>query len=549
MRARRAAVWTAVPLSVALITTACGGGGGGEPGGDATAPGDVTISVNGTEPENPLVPGNTNETGGGKIIDALFSPLVEYDPTTAEPANLVAESIETADSQVYTITLKDGWTFHDGTPVTAQSFVRSWNYTAYSPNGQQNGSFFSQIQGYDQVHTEDPDGTAGPQTAPQPAAQEMSGLRVVDDRTFEVTLSAPFVVFPTMLGYRAFSPLPDVFFNDKAAFEANPIGNGAFRFVSRQPGVNVTVERYEEWPGSPRPTIGGVEFRFYESAEAAYADVVANNLDFIEVIPPSGLAGKLYETDLAERYVSRTYLGVQRLGFPLYDARYQNPQLRQAISMAIDREAVNQQIFDGTRPPADGLVAPDVPGRVANQCGELCTYQPERARQMFQTTGFQGPIEITSNADSGNAEWIQATCVSISNALGVQCNFVPVPTFGEIRSAINARQMNRIYRSSWVADYPSIENFLNPLYRTGGSTNDGEYSNPAVDALLARADSAPSTEEGNAIYQEAERLIIQDMPAIPVYFQSFQAGWSDRMQTVTVTPFRELDLESVTVSE
>jgi oligopeptide transport system substrate-binding protein len=217
--------------------------------------------------------------------------------------------------------------------------------------------------------------------------------------------------------------------------------------------------------------------------------------------------------------------------------------------MAIDREAVNQQIFGGTRPPADGLVAPKVPGRVENQCGELCTYQPERARQMFQATGFQGPIELTSNADAGNAEWMQATCVTISNALGVQCNFVPVPTFGEIRTAINAREMHQIYRTGWVADYPSIENFLNPLYRTGGSTNDGEYSNPAVDHQLPRADAAPSIEEGNALYQEAERLIIQDMPAIPVYFQSFQAGWSERMQNVTVTPFRELDLESVTVSD
>jgi oligopeptide transport system substrate-binding protein len=352
-----------------------------------------------------------------------------------------------------------------------------------------------------------------------------------------------------MLGYRAFSPLPDAFFTDPAAFEAHPIGNGPFRFVSRQPGVNVLVERNEQWAGAPRPSISGVEFRFYESAEAAYADVVANNLDFIEVIPPSGLAGNLYQTDLANRSVSRTFLGVQRLGFPFYDARYQNPQLRQAISMAIDREQINQRIFGGTRPPADGLVAPDVPGRVANQCGELCTYQPDRARQLFQASGFQGPIELTSNADSGNSEWMQATCVSISNALGVQCTFVPVPTFGEHRSAINARQLTRIYRSSWVADYPSIENFLNPLYRTGGATNDGEYSNPAVDALLARADAAPSIEEGNALYQEAERLIIQDMPAIPVYFQSFQAGWSQRLQNVTVTPFRELDLESVTVSE
>jgi oligopeptide transport system substrate-binding protein len=549
MRARRATAWLALPVSVALLTTACGGGGGTDGTDAGGAQTDVTISVNSTEPENPLVPGNTNETGGGKVIDALFSPLVEYDPQSAEPRNLVAESIETTDSKVYTIKIRDGWTFHDGTPVTAQSFINAWNFTAYSPNGQQNGPFFSQIQGYADVHTEDPDGTSGPQEAPQPAAQEMSGLRAVDDLTLEVTLSAPFAVFPTMLGYRAFSPLPDSFFADQAAWEANPIGNGPFRYVSRQPGANIMVERYEEWPGDPRPSIGGVEFRFYESAEAAYADVVSSNLDFIEVIPPSGLAGNLYETDLADRSVSRTYLGVQRLGFPLYDPRYQDPQLRQAISMAIDREAVNQQIFGGTRPPADGLVAPDVPGRVENQCGELCTHNPERAKALFAASGFQGPIEITSNADAGNAEWIQATCVTITNSLGVPCNFVPVPTFGEIRTAINAREMDDLYRSGWVADYPSIENFLNPMYRTGASTNDGEYSNPAVDAKLAEADAAPSIEEGNVLYQEAERLIIQDMPAIPVYFQSFQAGWSERLQSVTVTPFRELDLESVTVSE
>jgi oligopeptide transport system substrate-binding protein len=534
-------------MSVALVTTACGGGGSDTPG-TGGAQSDVTISVNSTEPENPLVPGNTNETGGGKVIDALFSPLVEYNPRTAEPENLVAESIETTDSRVYTIRLKQ-WTFHDGTPVTAQSFIRAWNYTAYSPNGQQNASFFSQIQGYDQVHTEDPDGASGPQQAPRPAAQEMSGLRAIDDRTLEVTLSEPFAVFPIMLGYRAFSPLPDAFFADQAAFEANPVGNGPFRFVSRQPGVNIVVERNEQWPGTPKPSIGGAEFRFYESAEAAYADVVSNNLDFLEVIPPSGLANNLYETDLAGRSISQTYLGVQRLGFPLYDTRYQNPQLRQAISMAIDREAVNQQIFGGTRPPADGLVAPNVPGRTENQCGDLCTYQPERARQLFEATGFQGPIELTSNADAGNAEWMQATCVTITQALGRECNFVPVPTFGEFRSAINGRELSRLFRTGWVADYPSIENFLNPMYRTGAASNDGEYSNPAVDALLARADAAPSVEESNSLYQEAERMIIQDMPAIPVYFQSFQAGWSERLQTVTVTPFRELDLESVTVSE
>lgn len=544
MRSRRVAAWLAVTTTIALVAGACGGSDGGSAGGET----DATISIYVTEPENPLVPGNTTETGGARVVDALFTGLVEYDPRTAEPRNAVAESIETTDSKVYTITLKDGWTFHDATPVTARSFADAWNYTAHSPNAQQAASFFAQIEGFDQVNTRDPDGPNGPAQAPRPAAREMSGLKVIDDRTLEVTLAEPFSVFPTQLGYSAFFPLPEAFFADKAAFEANPIGNGAFRFVSRQPNVNIMLERYEEYAGERKPSVGDVELRVYETAEAAYQDVVAGNLDFLEVIPPSALAGKLFESDLAGRSVSQTYLGIQTVTFPLYDPRFQNPDVRKAISMAIDREAVNQQIFDGLKPPADGYVAPNVPGRVPDQCGELCTHQPERAKQMFDATGFQGPIELTSNVDAGNQEWMQAVCTTISNSLGRECNFVPVPTFGEFRTAINAREMDDIYRSGWVADYPSIENFLNPQYRTGGSSNDGLYSNPAVDAKLAQADAAPSTQQGNALYQEAERMIVADMPAIPVYFQSVQAGWSERLDNVIVTPFRRLDLVNVTVN-
>jgi oligopeptide transport system substrate-binding protein len=551
MRSRRVVGWLAVTTSVALAVSACGGGGGGSDsggsaGGEQT---DATISIYNTYPENPLVPGNTTEVGGGRIIDAMFTGLVEYDPKTAEPYNAVAESIETTDSQVYTITLKDGWTFHDGTPVTAQSFADAWNYTAYSPNGQQNASFFAQIQGYSEVHTEDPDGPDGPQEAPEPAAQEMSGLNVIDDRTLEVTLAEPFSVFPTQLGYSAFAPLPQIFFDDKAAYEAEPIGNGPFAFVSAQPAVNVMLERYEEFAGEQKPSIAGIEWRVYETAEAAYADIVANNLDFLPIIPPSAIAGNLFQTDLPDRHVSQLYLGIQSVSFPMYDPRFQDPQLRQAISMAIDREAVIEQVYNGLKEPADGFVPPNVPGRTENQCGELCTYQPEKAKQMFEASGFEGPIELTSNADAGHQEWIQATCVTITNALGRECNFVPAVSFGEFRTAINAHEMSMIYRSGWVADYPSIENFLNPIYRTGGSSNDNLYSNPEVDALLAQADAAPTEDEGHALYQEAERLIVQDMPAIPLYFQNVNAGWSERLSTVTVTPFRALDLFSVTVSE
>lgn len=541
MRARRVVTWLALPVCIAVVGTACG-----QPGDSGAAP-DTAISIYGTEPENPLVPGNTTEDGGNRVINPLFTGLVEYDPRTAEPTNAVAESIETPDSRVYTITLEDGWTFHDGTPVTAQSFADAWNYTAYSPNAQQAASFFAQIQGFSDVNTADPDGPDGPQQAPQPAATEMSGLRVVDDRTLEVTLAEPFAVFPTQLGYAAFSPLPEAFFADREAFEANPIGNGPFRFVSRQPNANIKLTRYEGYAGA-KPRVTDVEVRIYETVEAAYSDVIAGNLDFLEIIPSSALAGNLYQTDLPGRSLSQTYLGIQTVTFPLYDPRFANPDLRKAISMAIDRDAVNQQIFNGLKPPADGYVAPSVPGRAGDQCGELCRFRPEQAKALFDSTGFAGPIELTSNVDSGNTEWMRAACTSISNALGRECRFVPVPTFGEFRTAVNAGEMSAIYRSGWVADYPSIENFLNPQYRTGGSSNDGGYSSPAVDSTLAQADAATSGEQANQLYQEAERMVLQDMPAIPVYFQSVQAGWSERLRNVTVTQFRDLDLDTVEVT-
>ncbi|MBC8093177.1 MAG: ABC transporter substrate-binding protein [Pseudonocardia sp.] len=549
MRSRRVAAWLAAGVSVALFTSACGGSGGDTAGGTGGEAAAATISVYSSEPENPLVPSNTNEVGGGRVIKALFSNLVGYQAEDAAPYNEVAESIETTDSQNYTITLKP-WTFHDGTPVTSSSFVDAWNFAAYGPNAQQNSSFFAQIQGYADVNPEDPDGESGPQEAPAPAAETMSGLAVVDDQTFTVALTEPFSVFPTILGYAAFAPLPASFFADQAAFEAAPIGSGPFRFVDRQPNANINVETWADWPGESKPSVGGVEFRSYASPEAGYADLVAGNLDYMEQLPPSALVGRLFEQDLADRNSNTTYLGMNTIAFPLYNPQYGDVRVRQALSMAIDRQAVSDQVYDGLREPANGLIPPGLDGFVEGQCGDLCTYNPERATQLLTEAGFTGPIELTSNVDgAGNQEVFQAFCVSITNATGIPCTFAPVPTFAEFRTTINAREATLPFRTGWSADYPSIENFLNPLYRTGGSANDGEYTNAAVDALLAQGDAAPSAEDSFAPYQEAERLILQEMPTIPTFYSTTQSGWSPRLSTAVTDQFRELDLISATVTE
>ncbi|WP_322750568.1 MULTISPECIES: ABC transporter substrate-binding protein [unclassified Frankia] len=511
----------------------------------STASSDAIISYNETEPENPLIPGNTTEVGGIGVLGALFKGLVEYDAKTAAPRNAVAASIQTNDAKVYTIKLKPGWTFHDGTPVTARSFVDAWNYTAYSPNEMQGANYFSHIEGFGQVNNATADGK---QPATLPPAKEMSGLKVVDDRTFVVTLSAPFSTFATQLGYAAFFPLPASFFADRKAFEAHPVGNGPFQFVSYTKGKNILVQRYDNFAGE-KPHIDGIDFRFYPNLDDAYADVLANKLDYLSFTPWSSTVNNKIKTDLPDtRRVAYKYLGYQAIAFPLYDKRFADPNLRRAISMAIDRVDLIKKVFNGARTPADGLVAPNVQGHVDNQCGELCTYQPEKARQLFDATGFQGPIVLTSNVDSANQQWMEVTCASIQKALGRECTFVSVPTLGALRKKLNDHTMDAIYRSAWVADYPSIENFLNPLFKTGGSSNVGQYSNQAVDALLTRADEAPSEQEGEQLYQQAERLVLQDMPTIPIWFQSATAAWSSRLHNVVPTQFRELDLTSVTVS-
>lgn len=119
---------------------------------------------------------------------------------------------------------------------------------------------------------------------------------------------------------------------------------------------------------------------------------------------------------------------------------------------------------------------------------------------------------------------------------------------GEFRRRLNAHEVTALFRSGWIADYPSMENFLAPMYRTGASDNVGQYSNPDVDQLLADADASPTSELAWERYREAERQILRDMPTIPVWYQSTLSAWSSRLSNVQPNPFRELDLASVRVS-
>ena len=531
--------WVALPAALAMMLSACNSGGGGGTTSQGKENPDGTVSIYGTEPKSTLFPANTTEAGGGKITDALFTRLVGYKPEDGATYNLLAESIKTSDAKVYDIKLKSGWTFHDGTPVTAQSFVDAWNFAALSTNAQQAGSFFSPIAGYKDVHPSDENA--------KPTAEKMSGLQAVSDTELKVTLSAPNSVFPTMLGYQPFSPLPKAFFADQKAYEAKPIGNGPMKFVSRTPNALIKLERFDEYKGEDKVHFKTLDVKIYSSQETAYQDLVAGKLDFMEALPPSAKVGEKYKADLGDQVLNANLLGQSAIAFPQYVEAYKNADLRKAVSMAINREQITKTVLAGSYVPSDGFVPPGIKGYEKDVCGEACKYDPTKAKEYLAKSGFKGKLTIQSNQDGGRKEPLEAACNSIKQALGLECEFVGATNFGAFRQIVDGKQLTGMSRSDWSADYPSIENFMNPLYRTGGSSNDSNFSNPEVDKLLEQADGTADENEAIKLYQQAHKLVAKELPSMPTWNEKGIGARSKNLLAAKLTFTRDAELAAFRV--
>ncbi|WP_139004725.1 peptide ABC transporter substrate-binding protein [Arthrobacter crystallopoietes] len=527
MRFARTSKLIGLAAAAALALSACGGGGGTE-GGEGNAA--AVITANSTEPQNPLIPTNTNEVGGGRVVDLLFEGLISYD-AEGKPVNEMAESIETEDSQTYTIKLKADQTFTNGEPVTANSFVNAWNYGAAAENAQLGQYFFESIAGYDEVSAE-----GSTQT-------EMSGLKVVDDLTFTAELAQPESDWPLRLGYTAFSPLPEVAFEDMKAFGNNPVGNGPYMLADEgawQHDVEIALTPNPDYQGSRTPKNGGITFKFYSGFEAAYQDLLANNLDLLDTIPPSSLAN--FKTDLGEgRWLEKAYAGNQTITIPQYLDEWTGEAgelRRKAISMAINRDEITEVIFSGGRQPATEFTAPVLDGYDESIPGsEVLEYNPEEAKKLWAQADEIDPwgdktFTIASNADGGHKEWIEAVVNGLKNDLGIDAQFEPYATFAEARTKITAKDMTGAFRTGWQADYPSLYNFLGPLFGTGAGSNDGDYSSEEFDKKLNEGLNAETPEEGNAIFNEAQEILLQDLPAIPLWYQVRQVGWSENVENV-----------------
>lgn len=445
-----------------------------------------------------LVPADAMENSTIALLMAIFSPLLELSGDGTLTPLAAADLPTTTDARTWTIPLAPGWTFHDGEPVTGRSFVDGWNFAATAAP-YSGGYELRQIAGYEEV-------LAG-------AATALSGLRLVDPMTIEVTLAEPDSTFPVKLSHVVFAPMSAHCLADPAGCETLPVGNGPFRVVERSvDGQGLSLERYDEWRGSASAQVDRIEVVPTMTDEDIVGQVGSGQLDLASVLSGSELvaaAGNVAVTSVPSA-VSKSLI------FSPGDERLLDPKIRTAISLAIDREAVAAAAAGGFRGvPAHGLTPPNVAGHSPDACGRACEYDPVAARAQLEAAGgLAGPVSLTYSGGYGDEEAFRLLAAQLETNLGIDIELIPVES-GELTFGVSGAGL---IEDGWGAGAPVAAELV--ARWSGELGRDLGYSSEVVDDLMARAASAPSLDAGLQLVQQAEAQVLADFPAAPLWFSS-----------------------------
>lgn len=517
-RSRKALSYIALAAASALVLSGCSSSGEGSGGGEA---GSSIITVNNTEPQKGLVPADTTEVGGGKVVDQLWEGLVYYDADGVTQMG-VAESIESDDQINWTVKLRDDAVFSDGTPVQAKNFVDAWNYAANVDNAMGNQYFFSVIDGFSETEP----------------VEELSGLKIVDDHTFTVKATPD---FPDRLGYSAYYPLPDVAFEDMEAFGQNPIGNGLYKLDGEgawKHNESIALVKNDTYVGPREVENGGIDFKIYASLDAAYTDLLGGKLDVLDQIPDTSFA--VFQDELGDRAINQA--GALSTALTISEnlehfSGEEGKLRRAALSMAVDREEIIDVIFEGTNIPATDFTSPVVDGYADDLEGaDVLKFNKEEAQKLWAEADaispFSGTIEVATNSDGPHQVWIEAVANQWANNLGVTAAPKLYPTFQAFLDDREADTVGGPFRAGWQGDYPGAYNYMQPLYYTGSSSNHGFYSNEAFDTLLDEASRESDHDARNEKLNEAQEILLEDLPSIPLWYQGTTGGHSEDVNNV-----------------
>jgi peptide/nickel transport system substrate-binding protein len=435
----------------------------------------------------------------------MYEGLVRFKDGSTEIEPGLAESWEVSDDGlVYTFHLRPGVTFHDGTPVNAEA-VRF--------------SFERQIDPEHPYHD----------TGEFPYAEFTLGaidtIEVVDDLTVRITLKETFAPFLANMAMHAAAIVsPSAVMQYGRDFSEHPVGAGPYRFVSWQRGVEVILEANPDyWRGAPR--VERLIFRPIVEDQARLAALEAGEIDLAVNLPPDDLP-RLRE-DPRFTFAEQPGMHTWYLVFNVTKEPFDDPRVRQAVAHAIDRDAIVQAILGGTGETAANFLPPVVWGYADDV--QAYPYDPERARELLAEAGYPDGFSVefwVPESGSGMQQSVAMGTV-IQDFLGRVGIDVTIQQFewGTYLDRVivpvdEADTVPAMFEMSWIGDNGDPDNFLYILLSGDqfppNGFNLGYYDNDEVDELLRTARTVTDQAERVPLYEEAQRLIMADLPVLPV---------------------------------
>jgi ABC-type transport system substrate-binding protein len=302
-------------------------------------------------------------------------------------------------------------------------------------------------------------------------------------------------------------------------FEGNwtltPNGTGPFKIAEWELGTQIILEPNTDFYLDPKPAVskvtyilsGGSSFVMYENDEVDVTGVGINNIESVR--DPSN--------PLSEEYHQSDSLDVFYIGFNVNEPPFDDPDVRRALSMAVDKEFLANDFLEELVVPAPGILPPAMPGHNEDLQGH--DFDPEAAKDLLDETGkadeLNGLKILTSGQGAAPSDILQAVVAMWQENLGVTIE-IEQEDFGLFLSDIDEGNFT-MFSLGWVADYPDPQNFLEIKFHTDSANNETGYSNSEVDDLLDQAKSEADETTRTGLYQEAEQKIVDDAPWIPLY--------------------------------
>ena len=533
LKTTTAALLIAAVVSVSLFLVACGDDDGSPPPADGATPagadsGSDPAPTDEPDDRDPPARAATGICAENRLIvpgedpATVFDPIQVGDASTADyvveifgglvtldlDLNVVPDIAErweiSDDGRVYTFFLRDDVVFHNGRRVTAEdvkySFERAADPANFSPTVL---DYLGDIVGVrDKFNSR---------------ADDISGVRVIDEYTIRIELEKPISYFLQQLTYTvAFVVDREQIERDPDGWTRNPNGTGPFRLKVWRPLEEIILipnNRYHLGP----PKLDEIEFSL---GGGSLLTRFENDEIHVAGVPGPELAGVLSgENPLADFYRPVPQLALYYIAMNVNEAPFDDPLVRQAFALASNRKAINEVLFYDAWSVADGILPPTLPGYGADAATSY-PYDPDRAAELLARSRYAGAmprIILTYSGGGGSPpDTLQALQQQWQDALGVTIELEAIEWSAYLREL--RRGTLQMYSAGWIADYPDPENFIGKLFASESRINHTGYANDRVDAILDEAATLQDPEARYRLYHEAEQIILDDAPIIPTFW-------------------------------